>query len=187
MIITVTGKIASGKSEVMKILGDKGFCLIDADNITHELYRSDKEVIGLIRTNFGHEVINSSGVVDRLKLREIVFLNPSKLDQLNKLIHPFVQRGIIDRIQKLEPECKNIAIEILYLLPEIEKLSDRVLMVDRPVGKVFYSLIKRGFSVDLANEVLDLMPEYNSSKIFKINNNNNNLLKSVESFLDFQS
>ena len=91
MIIGITGGIASGKSEVCRILEEKGFFHIDADDIAHEVLELP-DVIAKIASEFGDDVIaediNGNKYIDRKKLGKIVFKDPAQLNILE---------GITDR------------------------------------------------------------------------------------------
>ena len=94
----LTGGIASGKSLASKYLSDR-YAIYDADQIVHDLYRTDMELIDTIGRIFGPQVINN-GQVDRNKLREIVFDDRRLLPDLNAIVHPVVGKFILDGIQK---------------------------------------------------------------------------------------
>lgn len=153
MILGITGKIASGKTEVMKILAKNGFYCIYADKIVHELYKSGEEGAKKIENVFGKEYLKKNGQVDRIKLRNLVFNNPKKLEILNKAIHPLVFKKI--RILLNEMEGKNIAIESVYLDLNFfdDGLIDKIIWIERPVEEILKVLTNdRRFSENLAKK-----------------------------------
>ena len=83
--IGLTGNIASGKSEVEKILSDLGFCVIDLDKVTHKLYQNDT-----IKTKL-EEVFKTS---DRNSIAKIVFDDKTKLKNLEEIFHPILKEYI---------------------------------------------------------------------------------------------
>ncbi|MBQ8557686.1 MAG: dephospho-CoA kinase [Alphaproteobacteria bacterium] len=52
MIVGLTGGIATGKTTVTNQLLKDGFVVVDADDITHQLYRENKDLIEKIKTFF---------------------------------------------------------------------------------------------------------------------------------------
>ena len=113
--VGLTGGIASGKSLASNYLADR-YEIYDADQIVHDLYRNDMELIDSIGRVFGHHVIRN-GEVNRDKLRQIVFNDRRLLSDLNALVHPVVGKFILDGIQKHRNE-KTRGIFVIPLLCE---------------------------------------------------------------------
>ena len=76
--IAVTGGIGSGKSAVSKILRSCGYTVIDADEMSREMTAAGGKAIPYIRKNFGDGFISEDGSLDRAKMRDLVFRDPSK-------------------------------------------------------------------------------------------------------------
>ena len=93
----LTGGAASGKSTVARMFQDLGARIIDADRIGHEMLRSSSPAYAEILRQFGREILDESGEIDRSRLSQIVFRNPQKLQQLNAIAHP----RIIARVEDL--------------------------------------------------------------------------------------
>lgn len=87
----ITGNIASGKSEVEKILRDKGFAVVDTDDIAHGILESSDAV----KSEFGKFDILTDGRIDRKKLGALVFSNPEMLNKLESIIHPLVKNRLL--------------------------------------------------------------------------------------------
>ena len=95
MIIGVTGGIASGKSEVCRILEQNGFTIIDADIVAHDVLEKP-EVIKNISEAFGNEILcfyDNKLCVDRKKLGNIVFSDKKQMDK-SSANERFVRKGI---------------------------------------------------------------------------------------------
>lgn len=115
MIIGITGGIASGKSEVCKILERNGFVKIDADIVAHDVLENP-EIIERVKEIFGNEVIISGDdgeCIDRKKLGSIVFSDKNKMDILEGITHPQIIKQIEGIINK---ERKNYVIEAIKLV-----------------------------------------------------------------------
>lgn len=177
MILGITGKIASGKTEVMKVFEKSGFDCIYADKIVHELYKSGGEGAKKIENVFGNEFINKDKSVNRKKLRNLVFNNPKKLEILNKTIHPLVFKKI--RILLNEMEGENIAIESVYLdFNSFDGLIDKIIWIERPVEEILKVLInEREFSEDLAKKAAKFITKPNKVDFIVKNEGNLSDLK----------
>jgi len=90
--IALTGNIASGKSEVARMLADRGATVIDADLLAREAVEPDTQAFRDIIKRWGKDVLNDDGGLDRAALRRIVFADQSELDALNRIVHPGVTR-----------------------------------------------------------------------------------------------
>ncbi len=174
MILGICGKIASGKSEVLKILAEKGFYCIDADKIAHGLYRAGEAGAKRIVAVFGKEFLKSDGSVDRLKLRDAVFENENKLKLLNDIIHPLVYEEIALLVGN--NRGKNIAIEAIYFDENfLADFVDKLIWVERPKPKIIQTLVsERGFSRELAEKAYGLIDEPADGEIdFSVRNEEN--------------
>lgn len=125
--IAVTGGIGSGKSTVMKIIAGKGYPIFSCDEIYSQL-TSDSDFLNILRNSFG-DILNSDGTLDRKKLSEIVFNNPAKLAELDKITHPAIYKEMF----RMADEAGGICFCEVPLLFEsgAESLFDGVIIVMR--------------------------------------------------------
>jgi dephospho-CoA kinase len=91
----LTGGIASGKSAVATMLRELGFTVLDADSISHRLMEPGQPAHDEILREFGPDVANSSGRIDRPKLAAAAFADPDKLARLNAILHPRVEQAML--------------------------------------------------------------------------------------------
>jgi len=92
--VALTGNIASGKSEVEKVISSLGIKVLDTDKVSHDLLENDDEAKNEIRLIFGPDVFNDDGQISRKKLADIVFADKDKLKRLERIIHPKVFKKI---------------------------------------------------------------------------------------------
>lgn len=77
-IIGITGGIASGKSTVTNFLREKGFQVVDADAVVHQLQRPGGRLYQLLVQHFGQEIILENGDLNRPLLASLIFSNPEE-------------------------------------------------------------------------------------------------------------
>lgn len=137
--IAVTGGIGSGKSTVMKIIAGKGYPIFSCDEIYSQL-TSDRDFLNILRHSFG-DILNSDGTLDRKKLSEIVFNNPAKLAELDKITHPAIYKEMF----RMADEAGGICFCEVPLLFEsgAESLFDGVIIVMRNEEQRIKSVAKR--------------------------------------------
>lgn len=98
IVIGLTGGIASGKSTVSNILKVHGITIIDADKISREIVSPNSPALIEITKEFGSDILNESGVLNRKKLGAIVFNDNAKLSSLNNITHPYIREKIVQKI-----------------------------------------------------------------------------------------
>jgi dephospho-CoA kinase len=90
--VGLTGGLACGKSFVGEVLRGYGCLLIQADELGHEVLAPGGEAYDGVVREFGSEVLDAGGRIDRRALAAQVFGAPARLAALNRLVHPPVFR-----------------------------------------------------------------------------------------------
>ena len=85
--VGVTGGIGSGKSVVCRVFHTLGIPIFNADDTARYLMENDAALVQQIKAVLGADVY-SHCKLDRAKVSEIIFREPTKLQQLNALVHP---------------------------------------------------------------------------------------------------
>ena len=127
--IGLTGGIGSGKSTVCALFQDLGVNIIDADNIAKALVAPGLPALTQIIDQFGKEYLLADGALDRNKLKNLIFSNKEKKQQLENILHPLIYTQISIEIQSSPPPYCIIAIPLL-LETQKSQLFDRILVVD---------------------------------------------------------
>ena len=79
-IIGITGGIASGKSTVTEFLRQKGFQVVDADAVVHQLQKPGGRLYRILVDHFGEEVLIDNGELNRPILASRIFSNLKELE-----------------------------------------------------------------------------------------------------------
>jgi dephospho-CoA kinase len=130
ILIGLTGGIGSGKSEVARLLTERGAEVIDADLIVRELQQPGAEVYEKMVELFGPEVVGSDRSLDRAAIAKKVFADESLLKTLNQLIHPIVRRVMNERVESFRDTDKVVVLDIPLLVENPREGLDGVLVVD---------------------------------------------------------
>lgn len=93
-LIGLTGGIACGKSTVLNMLAELGAHTIDADRVTHEVQAPGTPVYEQIVDAFPEAQPAPGAPLDRRRLGAIVFADPERLRQLERIVHPAVREAI---------------------------------------------------------------------------------------------
>ena len=112
--IAVTGPFASGKSALVRFLGDlPGAETASADEIVHHLLNNDRQAIARIVDRFGEDVRGKDGI-DRKALGREVFGDAEALRDLEEILHPLVRRETDGRIAASDAEIFVVEIPLLF-------------------------------------------------------------------------
>ena len=129
--IGLTGGIGCGKTTVCNLFEELGINIIDTDIIAREIVQPDEIAHQEIIAAFGSNILTENREIDRKKLREIVFDQPEKLQQLEKITHPRIISSMRAQVrQSTSPYC-ILCIPLLFE-KNLREEVDRVLVVDLP-------------------------------------------------------
>ena len=125
MKIGICGRSGSGKSTASMYFQEKGYTVIDLDQLAKGLDKKYPEIISKIKNSFGIEYI-LDGKINRKMLGELVFSSEKELDKLNGIYFEYIKRDALEKISKIE----NIVIEgaILFEI-ELNKYLDKTIYV----------------------------------------------------------
>jgi len=148
--IAVTGGIACGKSRMALYLRSCGISVCDADDLAHEAFEPGRAVYNDVVEKFGVGVVAEDGIIDRKRLADIVFGDRSRLEVLNRLVHPAVEREISKWLNAREEAGDSIAVVIIPLLFEagMDHGWDAVICVACPPDLQLQRLMQRGLDVE---------------------------------------
>ena len=132
LLVGLTGGIATGKSTVSTMLAHLGCRVIDADQLAREVVAPGQPAHAAIVAEFGPEVLQPDGYIDRKRLGAIVFADPERRKRLEQIIHPAVrarQQRILSTLE--EEEHTGLVIWDVPLLYETGGADqvDRVVVV----------------------------------------------------------
>ena len=131
--IGLTGGIGSGKSTLAGLLANRGMALIDADEVSRSLTATGGAAIAAITQTFGEEFIASDGSMNRERMRQLVFSQPSARVQLQALLHPLIAEAMQQKMRFLMDKNTSLVLIDIPLLVEStywRSQMDKILVVD---------------------------------------------------------
>jgi len=130
--VGLTGGIGTGKSTVGIMFIELGCHLLDADRITHELFRPGEPVHTAVVQAFGENILSPDGTINRNVLGEIVFSDPQARTKLNGIVHPAVvqrQRDWLNEMEAKDPDGIGIVDAALMIEVGTYRNYDKVIVV----------------------------------------------------------
>lgn len=132
--------------------------MIDADQISRSLTATEGAAVPEIARVFGPELIDASGALDRTRMRELVFQQPSARHQLEAIVHPLVtQQTALQVKQATEAGCRLIVHDIPLLVESGRWPAqlDAVLVVDcRPETQIERVMVRNGLPREAVEAVI---------------------------------
>ena len=133
-VIGLTGGIGTGKTEVTHVLRELGAVVIESDKVAHLSYRPGTDAYEDIIDQFGREILDESGVIDRAKLGGLVFAVTELRIHLEMIVWPAARSWIEERLtQEKGRGTKIVVIEVPKLFEAgWDDLADAVWTIEAP-------------------------------------------------------
>ncbi|MFW6181455.1 MAG: dephospho-CoA kinase [Spirochaetota bacterium] len=136
VVVGITGVYCSGKSLAAAVFEELGFTQVDVDRVGHRALELHSDRVAAA---FGDEVL-AGGAVDRRKLGAVVFGDPEKKRELERIVHPWMIREVRRRVQQPGDWVINAALLVemcLFVLCDavIAVTADRSVLIERAVRR----------------------------------------------------
>ena len=130
-IVGLTGGIGSGKTQASNAFESLGVPVIDTDLISHAVTAPNGLAIPAIREAFGESLIDPSGKLDRVKMRELVFSDPQARHKLEAILHPLIANVTMASVsQHADAPYVVLVVPLLAESPQWISRCDRILVID---------------------------------------------------------
>lgn len=188
-IIGLTGGIGSGKTTVANYFASKGIPVYIADEAAKAIM-NDTIVIEEVKAIFPDEnVVQNNGFLNRKLIRELVFNNKSKLNLLNKIIHPRVKSDFENWLNK-NKKSKFIIKEVAILFETNgQQYCDATILVTAPIETRIKRVLERDKTSreNILQIINNQLPEEEKIKLatYVITNENLNITyKTVDNLIE---
>ena len=132
MQIGLTGGIGSGKSTAAGRFAELGALVIDADALAREVVEPGTEGLAAVVAEFGEQVLDGAGRLDRPALARVVFGDDAARGRLNAVLHPRIRARAAELIAAAPPG--TVVVQDVPLLVETGQSGryDLVVVVEAP-------------------------------------------------------
>jgi dephospho-CoA kinase len=130
--VGLTGGLACGKTFVGEALAGYGCLLIEADRLGHEVLEPGGEAYDEVVREFGAEILDDDGHINRHRLAGLVFGSPGRLQRLNSIVHPPVLRRegeLIEAFTAREPHGIAVVEAAILIETGSYRRFDRIVLV----------------------------------------------------------
>lgn len=191
-IIVLTGGIASGKTFVSDYLSGLGAHVIDTDVIARELlvydqHRYSHNALQAVADYFGSAVFDE-GVLNRKKLRAIIFNDDVAKKALENIMHPLIFKIVQEDLLQDQGLYHVISVPLLHEQSPYLALANEVLVVEvDPILQLSRVMARDGIDEPLAKKIItsqvDNQTRRNLANTIIINTNaehTRNILKQLD-------
>ena len=147
LVVGLTGGIGAGKTAVAHALAAHGAVVSDSDRTARELLTHPAVREKLVQW-WGQGILNEAGQVDRSKVAQLVFTEPTQRGKLEKLIHPMIHEQRRHEMQHARAKHTRLFVIDAPLLIEagLDRECDQIVFVDAPRDqRLARVLAKRGW------------------------------------------
>ncbi|MDO6610545.1 dephospho-CoA kinase [Shewanella sp. 1_MG-2023] len=130
-IVGLTGGIGSGKTTIANQFSELGIELVDADIIAREVVEQGTTGLSQIISRYGMDILDSSGKLDRTKLRSKVFDDEQERQWLNNLLHPLIRKKMLAAVKNANSPYVIMVVPLLFE-NGLDSLVNTTLVVDIP-------------------------------------------------------
>jgi dephospho-CoA kinase len=131
--IGLTGGIGSGKSTVAALLAAKGATLVDTDAIARSLTEAGGAAMPAVRLEFGEQLVDPLGALDRQRMRELAFADASAKRRLEAILHPLIRAAAVREVAGWRGPYGILVVPLLFERGGgLAGVVQRVLVVDCP-------------------------------------------------------
>lgn len=114
--IGLTGGIGSGKSTVAQMFLDRGFPVIDADQVARAVVEPGEPALASLAEAFGRDILNEDGTLNRVELANRAFVDEARTQTLNAITHPAIRDTVEQRFGAYEEQGEPAVIYDMPLL-----------------------------------------------------------------------
>lgn len=158
LVIGLTGGIGSGKSTVAALLAERGATVIDVDTLGREVIAPGGRAEAKVIAEFGSEITDAAGHIDRAGLARVVFGQPEALARLTAISHPAINAELgerLDAVQGDEGSTESVVVLDMAILVESnlgrgdpEHSYTKVVVVEAPPELRVQRAVARGMQAD---------------------------------------
>lgn len=130
MNVGLTGGIGSGKSEVARLLAERGAVVVDSDLLAREAVAPGSAGLAAVVAEFGSAVLAADGSLDRPALGRLVFADPARRTALEGIVHPYVRRRSAQIAAAAPPDAVVVHDVPLLVEAGLQDRYDLVVVVD---------------------------------------------------------
>jgi dephospho-CoA kinase len=168
--VGLTGSIGVGKSFVAGVLAELGCHVLDADLTAREIVEPNSVALKKLVAEYGPEVLQPDGALDRARLGALVFGDAQRRSTLNSILHPYIiarQDELLREWEALDPDGIAIVDAALMIESGGYKRFDKLIVVHcRPEIQLQRLMLRNALSREEAEKRISAQMSQEEKKKF---------------------
>jgi len=119
LFVGITGGIGAGKSEILAYIKKHYKCEVYlADEAAHAVKEAGEPCYDQLVELMGRGILDEDGQIDRFAMASRIFVDNSLLKKVNAIIHPAVQKYVLDKVEQArnKPDIELLFVEAALLI-----------------------------------------------------------------------
>lgn len=129
-VVGLTGGIGSGKTAAARCFAAQGVAVVDTDELSHALTAPGGRAMPTLVARFGPDFQRADGALDRLRMRELVFRQPSARRELEAILHPMILEDSLAALARAQGPYAVLVVPLLFESQAYRDVVDRTLLID---------------------------------------------------------
>ena len=166
----------AGKSTVCSVFAENGFEIIDCDLCSREIAEPGMPALNELSERLSPELIREDGSLDRRKTAELIFNDPEKRAQFNKIIYPYITYNIAEKLRRagkyslldaptlFEARLELLCGSIVSVTADISVCAERITARDNIPRELAEARLRSQHSAEYYRERCDYCLENNGTR-----------------------
>jgi dephospho-CoA kinase len=146
--VGLTGGIGAGKSAAAARFVQHGAVLIDADALAREVVEPGTPGLAAVAAEFGSEMVDAEGRLDRRRLAGVVFGDDAARRRLEAITHPLINARRRELMAAVQPDAVIVNDVPLIAEGAAADRYDTVVVVEAPRAERVRRLLARGLDAE---------------------------------------
>lgn len=160
LLIGITGGIGAGKSEILSYIQQHYKCKIYlADQVAHAVKEPGQPCYQKLVALMGRGILDRNGKIDRAAMASRIFVDKNLLLKVNQVVHPAVQKYLLDRVEEArqDPQVELFFIEAALLIETgYKEILDELWYIHADEAVRRRRLTQsRGYAADKISQIMD--------------------------------
>ena len=155
-VIGLTGGVGAGKSTVLSFLQEKyGFYVIQADLTARSLMEPGKDAYKAVCAFLGPVILQENGQIDRKVMADIIFKDPLKREEIDRLTHPLVWEAVREEAREHALQ-QPVVIEAAIPSKEFRDICDEMwYLYTSEENRISRLMESRGYSLEKSMAIME--------------------------------
>jgi dephospho-CoA kinase len=134
-IFVLCGPSGAGKSTLAAAMERRGWLRLDGDALAKSLYTKGSGLLREMAQTFGQDILRPNGILDTVRLGEIVFPSLARRKKLTRLVYPRFERALRAKLAEARRQGQRLVADVpVYFDMGAPALGVPVVLLNAPIA-----------------------------------------------------